>query len=107
MSEGHKNIEEYSDPGHLNHDKEKGPIDPNPANASPTPEEVGAKAENPESKQPPQKIGPWQTTINALLWMPPWCRYDEKNPPKFGLLLNILFAFAGTFTVCKTTAPLW
>jgi hypothetical protein len=37
--------------------------------------------------------------IHALLWTPPWCRWDEQNPPKFGLPLNFLFAFAGTFTV--------
>ncbi|CAI7625310.1 unnamed protein product [Penicillium manginii] len=39
--------------------------------------------------------------IHALLWTPPWCRWDEQNPPKFGLPLNFLFAFAGTFTVAN------
>lgn len=36
---------------------------------------------------------------SAVFWSPRWCRWDERNPPKFGLPLNILFACAGTFTV--------
>lgn len=28
----------------------------------------------------------------VLTWAPPNCRYDAKNPPKFGLALNLLFA---------------
>lgn len=28
----------------------------------------------------------------ALTWVPPQCRYDPKNPPKFGLALNLIFA---------------
>lgn len=38
----------------------------------------------------------WKST---LLWSPKRCRWDEKNPPQFGLPLNILFACAGTITV--------
>lgn len=41
----------------------------------------------------------WNRGLNILLWTPPWCRWDPENPPKFGLPLNFLFAFAGTFTV--------
>lgn len=37
--------------------------------------------------------------LDILLWMPKSCRRNQDNPPKFGLLLNLLFAFAGTFTV--------
>ncbi|KAJ5646470.1 Major facilitator superfamily domaingeneral substrate transporter [Penicillium lividum] len=43
----------------------------------------------------------WKSIIDALLWAPPWCRWDKENPPKFGMPLNILFAFAGTFTVAN------
>ncbi|KAL4913337.1 major facilitator superfamily domain-containing protein [Aspergillus aurantiobrunneus] len=39
--------------------------------------------------------------IQALLWTPPQCRWNPDNPLKFNLLLNILFAFAGTFTVAN------
>ncbi|KAL2430564.1 putative transporter YgaY [Exophiala dermatitidis] len=36
---------------------------------------------------------------DRLSWMPPWCRYDPKAPPTFSIWHNILFAFAGAFTV--------
>lgn len=36
---------------------------------------------------------------DRLSWMPPWCRYDPKAPPTFSVWHNILFAFAGAFTV--------
>ncbi|KAJ5895075.1 hypothetical protein N7495_006766 [Penicillium taxi] len=42
-----------------------------------------------------------RSTRNPLLWAPPWCRWDPKNPPKFNVWINILFAFAGTFTVAN------
>ncbi|KAK4185691.1 major facilitator superfamily domain-containing protein [Podospora australis] len=32
-------------------------------------------------------------------WQPPPSRYDPANPPKFTVWLNILFGFAGCFTV--------
>ena len=43
----------------------------------------------------------YKSVIDALLWAPPWCRWHKESPPKFGMPLNILFAFAGTFTVCS------
>ena len=55
---------------------------------------------NPESKAPQTSNQlRWTRLLTALSWTPPWCRWDEQNPPKFGLPLNFLFAFAGTFTV--------
>lgn len=39
--------------------------------------------------------------LTILNWMPPWCRYDPKNPPKFSVFHNLLFAFAGAFTVAN------
>ena len=36
-----------------------------------------------------------------LSWTPPNCRWDPENPPKFSLGLNILFGFAGAFTVAN------
>lgn len=29
---------------------------------------------------------------HILTWVPPRCRYDPKDPPKFNLALNLLFA---------------
>ncbi|KAF2145040.1 uncharacterized protein K452DRAFT_216302, partial [Aplosporella prunicola CBS 121167] len=39
--------------------------------------------------------------IHALAWVPPNCRWDERNPPRFSMSLNVLFAFAGGFTVAN------
>ncbi|CAJ2502984.1 Uu.00g103780.m01.CDS01, partial [Anthostomella pinea] len=43
--------------------------------------------------------------LSALNWMPPWCRYEPQNPPKFTLGMNILFGFSGTFTVANLYYP--
>ncbi|KAI9051122.1 hypothetical protein LZ554_005225 [Drepanopeziza brunnea f. sp. 'monogermtubi'] len=37
----------------------------------------------------------------VVSWTPKRCRWDPDSPPKFGLALNLLFAFAGTFTVAN------
>jgi hypothetical protein len=46
-----------------------------------------------------------RTRLNKLwtviTWTPPNCRWDPDNPPKFHMGLNILFAFAGAFTVAN------
>lgn len=36
---------------------------------------------------------------NVLTYTPHRCRYDPTEPPRFSTWLNILFAFAGCFTV--------
>lgn len=64
--------------------------------------------ENPEEKiqrdtpidEQPTKNTAWDKLVEAFFWAPPWCRWDNDNPPEFGYLLNLLFAFASTFTVC-------
>lgn len=43
----------------------------------------------------------WQIIFNGISWVPPRCRWNVENPSKFGLPLNILFAFSGAFTVCN------
>ncbi|TVY46297.1 putative transporter [Lachnellula occidentalis] len=34
-------------------------------------------------------------------WTPKRCRWDPEDPPKFSMGLNLLFGFAGTFTVAN------
>jgi hypothetical protein len=51
-----------------------------------------------ESSRPPSR---WQTILHVLNWMPPWCRWNPESPPVFSLPMNILFAFAGAFTVAN------
>ncbi|KAK4949674.1 hypothetical protein LTR10_011515 [Elasticomyces elasticus] len=45
------------------------------------------------------RVSFWQKTVNFLTWTPPWCRWDPEKPPVFSVWHNILFAFAGAFTV--------
>ncbi|KAJ6095536.1 hypothetical protein N7486_006282 [Penicillium sp. IBT 16267x] len=65
--------------------------------------ESGENAEDNDStpNEPLTNSNRWKPLINALLWAPPWCRWHKESPPKFGMPLNILFAFAGTFTVAN------
>ncbi|OAG41699.1 hypothetical protein AYO21_04163 [Fonsecaea monophora] len=46
---------------------------------------------NPRSKR--------QSLIDVLTWTPPWCRWNPEKPPTFSIWHNVLFAFAGAFTV--------
>lgn len=43
----------------------------------------------------------WRRIISKLNYIPPWCRYDPTNPPPFSMPLNVLFGFAGAFTVAN------
>jgi len=56
-----------------------------------------------ETPQPPQPLTPRQRKLallrRAWKWTPKPSRYDPANPPKFTVWTNILFAFAGCFTV--------
>jgi len=42
-----------------------------------------------------------QRAWRIINWTPPNCRWDPENPPKFSMSLNVLFAFAGAFTVAN------
>jgi len=39
--------------------------------------------------------------LGKIFWTPPWCRYDPNSPPTFSLFQNVLFGFAGAFTVAN------
>lgn len=43
----------------------------------------------------------WRRVYNVLTWVPPNCRWDPDKPPNFSTGLNVLFAFAGAFTVAN------
>jgi hypothetical protein len=57
---------------------------------------VSSQEANPS--RPPSR---WQKILHVLNWMPPWCRWNPESPPVFSVPMNILFAFAGTFTVAN------
>ena len=42
-----------------------------------------------------------QRIINIITYTPKKCRYDPEKPFKFSLPLNVLFGFAGAFTVAN------
>ncbi|KIV88372.1 hypothetical protein, variant [Exophiala mesophila] len=41
----------------------------------------------------------WDKFLGVVFYTPPWSRYDPARPPKWSLWYNVLFAFAGAFTV--------
>ncbi|KAF2724578.1 MFS general substrate transporter [Polychaeton citri CBS 116435] len=44
---------------------------------------------------------PWSVLYRIATYVPPRCRYDPNAPPKFSMALNVLFGFAGAFTVAN------
>jgi hypothetical protein len=54
-----------------------------------------------QDETPSRPPGRWQKSLRLINWMPPWCRWNPDSPPVFSVPMNILFAFAGTFTVAN------
>jgi hypothetical protein len=52
-----------------------------------------------QKSNPVERRSPWQRFVEILTYTPPWCRYDPNKPPVFSIWHNVLFAFAGAFTV--------
>lgn len=76
--------------------------------AAPVVDAATATSSPPESLNTPQteKSLPleqsiWRRLFWPFLWMPKWCRWDPKNPPVFSMPMNVLFGFAGAFTVAN------
>jgi hypothetical protein len=73
-------------------------------------EDIKSESESPslpdfEDNAPPQtsthQQSIWNRLYNVVYWTPPKLRWDPKNPPEFSSALNVLFAFAGAFTVAN------
>ncbi|KAG9690158.1 MFS general substrate transporter, partial [Aureobasidium melanogenum] len=43
----------------------------------------------------------WRRIYNVITYTPPRCRWDPEKPPAFSMALNVLFGFAGAFTVAN------
>ncbi|KAG9912423.1 MFS general substrate transporter, partial [Aureobasidium melanogenum] len=43
----------------------------------------------------------WRRIYNVITYTPPRCRWDPEKPPTFSMALNVLFGFAGAFTVAN------
>ncbi|KAI9815268.1 MAG: hypothetical protein M1827_002748 [Pycnora praestabilis] len=53
----------------------------------------------PETSDSPKSI--WRRAYNIITWTPPRCRYNPEKPFQFSMPLNLLFGFAGAFTVAN------
>ena len=62
-----------------------------------------SNASNDEHKEPGDDERPsfWRRAYDIAFWTPPNVRWDPDQPPRFSVSLNILFAFAGAFTVAN------
>ena len=54
-----------------------------------------------ESGNAPGTSTPWQSAATIIFYTPKRCRYDPANPPRFSIPMNLLFAFAASFTVAN------
>lgn len=43
----------------------------------------------------------WRRIYNVITYTPPRCRWDPQKPLAFSMALNVLFGFAGAFTVAN------
>ncbi|KAL8862012.1 MAG: hypothetical protein Q9178_001467 [Gyalolechia marmorata] len=69
----------------------------------PTPDTSSLSTASPECKDasPSSPSTQWKTALDIISYTPKQCRYDPANPPRFSIWLNLLFAFAGAFTVAN------
>ena len=71
-------------------------------NETETPRESDTVSSHSHSTQFSQKeITLWQRIYNVVTYTPRRCRYNPDKPFEFSLPLNLLFAFAGAFTVAN------
>lgn len=55
-----------------------------------------------QSAKPSQRVTTfWQKIVTIINYTPKRCRYDPDKPFIFSMPLNLLFAFAGAFTVAN------
>ena len=66
-----------------------------------TPEESDITVSSHSVKCSPKRIKIWQRIYNIITYTPKRCRYNPEKPFEFSLPLNLLFAFAGAFTVAN------
>jgi len=57
--------------------------------------------EPPNPAEGSKKRSIWRRTYDVLTYTPPNMRWNPDKPPKFSMGLNILFGFAGAFTVAN------
>jgi len=63
--------------------------------------EQPAETQDDRQKDVQAKVSRGRSILDFVSWMPPWCRWDDQSPPQFSTWHNVLFAFAGAFTVAN------
>jgi len=58
---------------------------------------IDQQAKSADDRKPPL----WRRVYDTVFWTPPYLRWNPDKPPKFSMGLNILFGFAGAFTVAN------
>merc|ERR1712070_599960 len=58
-------------------------------------------AERPKSEETSNRRSIWRRIYDTIYWTPPNLRWNPDKPPVFSMGLNILFGFAGAFTVAN------
>jgi len=71
------------------------------AEGTPQPMAPLAISESPSTEAKSQERPKWRRIVSKINYIPPWCRYDPASPPPFSTGINILFGFAGAFTVAN------
>lgn len=62
-------------------------------------DENGSQNMNDEQLDSQTKPSIWKRIFDVVYWVPPKARWNPNEPARFSMGLNILFAFAGAFTV--------
>lgn len=68
---------------------------------SPSASDATSPTSNSDTKTSDAPSTLWRKVYAVVTYTPKRCRYDPANPPKFSLPLNLLFGFAGCFTVAN------
>jgi predicted MFS family arabinose efflux permease len=90
--------EVVSTPGEVKHDKRWN----NDGSVKDQLDYSEAQQSNEDStKQQQQRPSIWQRIYSVLTWTPERLRWNPNSPPQFSMFLNILFGFAGAFTVAN------
>lgn len=70
----------------------------------PTSSEVTAESrQSPSTSSSPKQVKPslWRRIYETIYWIPPNCRWNPASPPQFSMAHNVMFGFAGAFTVAN------
>ncbi|THY68197.1 MFS general substrate transporter [Aureobasidium pullulans] len=61
----------------------------------------GSDGQQIQEKEIQNNTSIWKRIYNTITYTPPRCRWDPEKPPVFSMPLNVLFGFAGAFTVAN------